>query len=131
MPEKSSAPAHPWQRTVRTAVQVALCLAVAAPLIYEAATNRDPAAATGAAGVGLGVAAAVARLMALPAVEDLLRRLAPWLSASDVETKDVVARRDPAGSAVAVAGDACPHENGSPVHVLPAADDRARSVAHG
>lgn len=113
-----AAPAHPWKRTARTTVQVTLGLAVAAPLIYEAATNADPASATGAAGLGLAIAAGVARVMALPAVEVALRAVAPWLSASDVPAGEVVAQVDP-GSRFGriVAGPASASETGSPVTV--------------
>lgn len=73
--------AHPWRATVRTLVQAGLGLAAAAPLIYAAATQADPATATGAAATVLTVTGAVTRVMALPAVETWLRAYLPWLAA--------------------------------------------------
>lgn len=115
-------PAHPWKRTARTAVQTVVALAVAAPMIYQAATEQDPAAATGAAGVGLAIAAGLARVMALAPVETILRRVAPWLSASDVAVQDVIAQVDPDSPAgVIVAGHASAYVTGHPVTVSPVA----------
>ncbi|HEY9409315.1 MAG TPA: hypothetical protein VIQ30_22720 [Pseudonocardia sp.] len=74
------------RRTIRTTVQAVLMLAAGAPLIYEAATQHDAAAAAGGAGVALGVAAGVTRVMALPVVESFLQKYVPWLAAApDVE----------------------------------------------
>lgn len=73
--------ARPWRTTVRTTFQgIVAAAAVAAP-VYAAATNHDPAAATGWAATGLAVAAGVTRVMALPAVEGFLARFAPFLAA--------------------------------------------------
>lgn len=72
---------RPWRATARTAFQALVALAVSAPLIYQAATGQDPGQATGAAAAGLAVCAAVARVMALPAVEGFLRRFVPFLAA--------------------------------------------------
>jgi hypothetical protein len=57
------------RRTIRTTVQTALGLAVAAPLIVDA--SGIPAATPGVA-VGLAVAAGITKVMALPAVDRLL-----------------------------------------------------------
>lgn len=70
-----------WRRTVRTLLQTLVALAVAAPFIYEAVTQQSTEAATGAAATVLAVAATLARVMSLPQVEDVLQRIAPWLSA--------------------------------------------------
>lgn len=72
---------RPWRSTVRTTIQAAIGACVAAPLVYGAATQHDPAAATGWAGGGLLIAGAVTRVAALPAVEVWLRRFVPWLAA--------------------------------------------------
>jgi hypothetical protein len=59
-------------------------LAAMAPVIYEAATQHSPEAATGAAAVVLGVSGAITRVLALPGVEAILRRskLTSWLAAA-------------------------------------------------
>lgn len=71
------------RRTIRTVFQAVLSLAAAAPLLYSAVFSSDPAQATGALAVALGVAGAITRVMALPAVEDFLQRFVPWLSADE------------------------------------------------
>jgi len=72
---------QPWRTTARTVFQAAVALAAAAPLIYEAVSSQDASAATGAGAIVLGVSGAITRVMALPVVEDLLRRYAPFLAA--------------------------------------------------
>lgn len=72
---------RPWRAVVRTVFQALVALAAMAPVIYQAATNGDPARATGAVGVGLVIAAGVTRVMALPGVESFLQRFAPFLAA--------------------------------------------------
>lgn len=76
---------HPWRATVRTILAVIVALSAMAPSIYSAATQGSPEAATGAAALALGIAAAVTRIMALPMVEEFLQRFLPWLAAG---TKD-------------------------------------------
>ena len=71
----------PWRATVRTAFQALVALAIAAPLIYRAAVGGDPAEATGWAAVALGICAGIARVMALPVVNDLIERYVPFLAA--------------------------------------------------
>lgn len=75
---------RPWRATARTAFQALIGLAVLAPLIaaaIEEATGYDldgvPAVAVVLAG-----AAAVARVMALPAVEAFLQKFLPFLAAA-------------------------------------------------
>jgi hypothetical protein len=68
------------RRTVRTVFQLTLSLAAVLPLLVSASgldQTLPPLA------LALGVAAAVTRVMALPAVEQLLQRFAPWLAASE------------------------------------------------
>lgn len=72
---------HPWRATVRTILAVIVALAAMAPAIYTAATQGSPEAATGAAALALGIAAAITRIMALPGVESFLQRFLPWLAA--------------------------------------------------
>ena len=79
-PAPATQSTHPWRTTARTLLQGALALAAAAPLLYQAVTGQDPAAATGAAATVLAVLAAVTRAMATPAVTDWLRRHAPALA---------------------------------------------------
>lgn len=63
------------RRTIRTLIQALAAAAVATPGIYQAATGQDPALATGYAAVGIAVAAGLARVMALPAVDALLSKV--------------------------------------------------------
>jgi len=72
---------HPWKAVTRTILQAIVALAAAAPLVYTAITQADPAAAAGGAAVALGVAGAITRVMALPVVEQFLRRFLPFLAA--------------------------------------------------
>ncbi|MGJ3403279.1 hypothetical protein [Glutamicibacter sp. Je.9.36] len=72
---------HPWRATVRTILAVIVALSAMAPSIYSAATQGSPEAATGAAALALGIAAAVTRVMALPVVEEFFQRFVPWLAA--------------------------------------------------
>jgi hypothetical protein len=67
------------RRTVRTVVQLTLSLAAVLPLLVSASgldETLPPLA------LALVVAAAVTRVMALPVVEQLLQRFAPWLAAT-------------------------------------------------
>lgn len=73
---------HPWRATFRTILAVIVALAAMADPIYTEISGGDPSAATGLAGVALGIAGAVTRVMALPVVEAFLQRFHPWLAAS-------------------------------------------------
>lgn len=75
---------RPWRATLRTAVAVVIGFAPLAPVIYEQATQHDPAAATGLAGTALAIAGGVTRVLAIPAIEQLLRRyrVTSWLAAA-------------------------------------------------
>ena len=72
---------RPWRATVRTIFQGLVGASAMAAPVYEAATHRDAAAASGYAALGLGICAGVTRVMALPAVNDWLGRFLPFLAA--------------------------------------------------
>lgn len=69
---------HPWRATIRTLVAVLLSLAASWGVVVET-LGLDPSWQWVA--VGSAVAAGITRVMAFPAVEELLRRVAPWLAA--------------------------------------------------
>lgn len=71
---------RPWRSTVRTLFQALVALAVLFPILVET-TGLDPEDAPWLA-IPLAVAAALARVMALPQVEDFLRRFLPFLAAA-------------------------------------------------
>lgn len=71
---------HPWRATVRTVFAALVALAAMAGPAYTAATNQSPEAATGWAALGLAIAGAVTRVLALPQVDEWLHKFAPWLS---------------------------------------------------
>lgn len=75
---------HPWRSTTRTAVAVVIGFAPLAPALYSAATDHAPEAATGLAATSLAICAGVTRLLAVPAVEQTLRRfkVTSWLAAA-------------------------------------------------
>lgn len=70
---------RPWRSTARTVFQALVGLAVILPLMVEAA-DLDPATIPWLGGA-LAIAAGVARVMAVPAVELWLRSYFPWLAA--------------------------------------------------
>lgn len=74
--------AHPWRATFRTLVVALIAVAAMADPIYAAITQGDPTAATGRVAVALGIAGALTRVLAMPAVDAFLARFAPWLSAA-------------------------------------------------
>lgn len=76
----STQSAHPWRATVRTIFAALIALAAMAGPVYTAATNQAPEAATGWAALGLAIAGAVTRILALPQVDAWLHRFAPWLA---------------------------------------------------
>lgn len=71
---------HPWRAVVRTIFAAVVAFAALAPALYTAATNGDPAEATGVVAGILAVAAAITRILALPGVERFLRRFLPFLA---------------------------------------------------
>lgn len=72
----------PWRTVARTLFQMVVTGAAATPLILQAVYQRDPQTLTGAGALALTVAGAITRVMALPVVEDFLRRYVPALAAS-------------------------------------------------
>lgn len=74
--------AHPWRATVRTIFAAVVGFAPMAPVIYQAATQQDPAQATGVVAGGLVVAGGVTRVMALPGVDAWLKKFVPFLAAT-------------------------------------------------
>ena len=76
---------RPWRSTARTLFQALVALCVLFPVLVET-TGLDLEDAPWLA-IPLGVAAAVARIMALPQVEVFLRRFIPFLSAAPKETE--------------------------------------------
>ena len=70
---------HPARTWVRTGFQVVVGLAAAWGLIVEAA-GVDEASAFAVATVAFS--SAVTRVMALPQVNELINRFAPWLAAA-------------------------------------------------
>lgn len=72
---------QPWRATLRTAFAAFVAFAAMAPAIYSAAAGHEADQATGYAALGLGIAAAVTRVLALPAVESFLKVFVPFLSA--------------------------------------------------
>lgn len=85
---------RPWRSTLRTAVQVAiptlLALGIVVPQVVqiildevgEAMPPRLRLALLGISACVVSAAAVVTRVMAIPKVEEFLRRWAPWLSAA-------------------------------------------------
>lgn len=67
---------HPWRATIRTAFQLLVSLAAILPLVAD-----DLGATAPWAVAVVGVAAAVTRVMAIPAVQVFLEAHFPWLSA--------------------------------------------------
>lgn len=72
---------RPWRSTVRTTVQALIALATLAPLVASGVYSSSSAYPAVVAQV-LAVSGALSRIMALPAVEEFLRRFAPWLAAA-------------------------------------------------
>lgn len=68
---------HPWRATIRTAVAVIVALAAMLPLLVDASGLDETAGPVAGA---LAIAAAITRVMALPAVDDFLARFLPWLA---------------------------------------------------
>ncbi|HEY2086236.1 MAG TPA: hypothetical protein VGH54_09455 [Mycobacterium sp.] len=87
---------YPWRATARTAFAVIVGAAAMSPLVYQAATHHDPSVATGWAATGLGIAAGVTRVLALPQVNDFLHRYAPWLAADSKPADPAPAAPTPA-----------------------------------
>lgn len=78
---------HPSRAVIRTVFQALVGLCALAPVVYTAASQQDPAVATGAAAGVLAITGAVTRIMALPGVDAWLRIYVPWLAATPAETQ--------------------------------------------
>lgn len=76
-PESPTQVLYPWRAVARTVFQVTVALTTLIPVVV--ATGGIPA--TGAVVWVLGVCGAVTRIMAAPAVNEVLARVAPWLLA--------------------------------------------------
>lgn len=74
---ESTQTANPWRATIRTVFAFLVGLAAAWALIIQAA-GLD--AGIGWVATSLTIAAGVTRVMALPAVDDLIRRFLPFLA---------------------------------------------------
>lgn len=70
---------RPWRATLRTVLQALVSVCAMLPLLVGASGLDEQVPAV--AGV-LAVAAAVTRIMALPAVEAFLQQFLPWLAAA-------------------------------------------------
>jgi hypothetical protein len=77
---------RPWRATARTVFQALVALCVLFPILVQTA-GLDPDTLPWLA-VPIAVAAAVARVMALPEVETFLRRFIPFLAADTTTTKE-------------------------------------------
>ena len=74
MTDQPTQVAHPWRAALRTIIQTLPAIAIAVPGVV-AAVEQDRPGLLGAAGaVALAAAGIVTRVMALPAVNDLLTR---------------------------------------------------------
>lgn len=72
----------PWKTVFRTVFQAVVGFAVMAPFLWNAATGQNADEATGWAAVALAICAGVTRVMALPQVNDWLKRFVPFLAAN-------------------------------------------------
>jgi hypothetical protein len=79
---------RPWRTVVRTVFQGIVGFAPLAPVIYQAATNQNPQLATGAVAVGLSISGGIARVMALPGVNNFINKHAKWLAADVPVTEE-------------------------------------------
>ena len=73
----STQTAHPWRATIRTVFAFLVGLAAAWALIIEAA-GIDPGIEW--VSLSVAVAAGITRVMALPAVDELIRKFLPFLA---------------------------------------------------
>lgn len=74
---RSTQTRYPWRATLRTAFAVIVGLAAALPAIVAASGVPET---SGAVSIALGVATGITRVMALPQVDELLRKFMPWLA---------------------------------------------------
>ncbi|MCY4726686.1 hypothetical protein NYO98_10390 [Nocardioides sp. STR2] len=71
--------AYPWRATIRTVFALVVAVAAVWGLVIEAA-GVDPGFPLVAASIA--VAGGITRVMALPGVNDIIGRFAPWLLAA-------------------------------------------------
>jgi hypothetical protein len=76
---------HPWRAVARTVFAAVVSLAAMAPLVYQAATQHDPAQAGGWSAVALAISAGITRVLAVPAVNVFLQRFLPFLAAEPAD----------------------------------------------
>ncbi|MGW5377427.1 hypothetical protein ACWESM_18475 [Nocardia sp. NPDC003999] len=69
----------PWRAAIRTTFQLGVGTAAAMPQLVESSGLPDTAWGVGTA---LAVSLTITRVMAIPAVDILIDRYAPWLSAT-------------------------------------------------
>lgn len=81
MPVQPTQTKHPWRATARTVFAVVVALA---SLLPELVLTAGIPAERGVAQV-LAVAAVITRMLAMPAVDQLLREHFPWLAAAPKE----------------------------------------------
>jgi hypothetical protein len=74
MTEQPTQVRFPWRATVRTTIQVLPALAVAVPLVVVAVEQDHPGLLGPVGVVAVAASGIVTRVMALPAVNDLLTR---------------------------------------------------------
>ncbi|ATL65153.1 hypothetical protein [Nocardia terpenica] len=77
LPEAPSQVRYPWRTVARTLFQLIVGVAAAMPALVGALGLPSSAGVAGA----LAISAALTRLMAIPAVDDALALVAPWLAA--------------------------------------------------
>lgn len=82
---------RPWRATVRTLFAALIGFAPIAAPAYQAATNQDPALATGWMGTGLAIAGGVTRVMAMASVNEFFKSFLPFLAPEP--KPDITARR--------------------------------------
>lgn len=71
----------PWKATVRTIFAVVPAIALLVNPVLTAVADGDPSTLGPWAAVALTASATITRVLALPGVEEFLRRFAPWLAA--------------------------------------------------
>ena len=82
---------RPWRATVRTIFAAIVGVAPILPMAYQAATQQDPALATGWVGTGLAIAGGITRVMAMASVNEFFKKFVPFLAPEP--KADVQARR--------------------------------------
>ncbi|MFI5781214.1 hypothetical protein [Nocardia sp. NPDC051570] len=89
LPDAPSQVRYPWRTVLRTVFQLIIGLAAAMPTLVGELGLPPTAGVAGA----LAISAAITRLMAIPAIDDLLTLVAPWLCAEPGAPRGDVADR--------------------------------------